>query len=62
MFPAKFFQHLAPRAQNPRWPPGLVGGTANFFPIALRTKILVARIKFLRTGNRMKAFTMTSDD
>ena len=61
MFPPKFFQHLAPRAQNPRWPSGLVGGTANFFPIALRTKILVAMIWFSGTRNRMRAFTMTPD-
>ena len=61
MFPAKFFQHLAPRAQNPRWPPGLVGGTANFFPIALRTKNFVAMIGFSETRNRIKAFPMTSD-
>ena len=46
MFPAKLFQHLAPRAQNPRWPPDLVGGMANFFPMAPRVKILVATIWF----------------
>ena len=61
MFPDKFFQHLAPTAQNPKWPLGLDGGTANFFSIALRTNILVATIGFSGTRNRMKAFSMTSD-
>ena len=60
MFPAKLFQHLAPRAQNTRWPPDLVGGMANFFPIALRTKIFVARVGFSSTRNALNTFSKLS--
>ena len=50
----------------PNWPKSkmaatVIGGLANFFPMALRTKILVAIIWFSSMRNRIKAFPDTPD-
>ena len=37
---------LGPSAQNPRWRPAIIGGSANLFPMELRTEILVSIIWF----------------
>ena len=47
--------------QNPRWPPKPIGGAANFAPIALRSKILVANIGFSRSRNRLEQLSTTPE-
>ena len=44
--------------QNPRWPPSMWYGSANFFPMGDKFKILFSRIWFWHTGNAMKPFRM----
>ena len=39
----------------------VVGGFSNFFPIAPIVPILVSKVRFLGTGNRLRPFSNTSD-
>ena len=48
-------------SQNPRWPPELVGGAANFASSGLRTKISMAISCFFGPRNRLGQLPSTSD-
>ena len=52
----KFWTYRLRGGQNPRWPPSTRYGTANFFPMGHKVKILFSTIGFWGTRNALKPF------